>query len=93
VLLTSRIGPEEIARLHAAVRESLAEWTERLRAEAAGGFPEGVTAFRKEMAVHGKYGEACPVCGTRSSGSGMRRMRRTIVRSARRAGGCWRTVR
>lgn len=65
VLLTSRITPEEIARLHDAVKSTLTEWVDRLRAEAAGKFPEGVTAFRPEMAVHGKYGEPCPRCGTK----------------------------
>lgn len=65
ILLTSRITPEEIARLHRAVQESLLEWIERLRAEAGDGFPEKVTAFRKEMAVHGRYGQPCPVCGTK----------------------------
>ena len=54
---------EEIARLHVAARESLAEWTARLRAETRDGFPERVTAFRPEMAVHGKYRQPCPVCG------------------------------
>jgi formamidopyrimidine-DNA glycosylase len=64
VKLTSRLEPDEVARLHAATREVLREWTERLRREAAGGFPEGVTAFREEMAVHGKHRRPCPVCGT-----------------------------
>ena len=50
--------------LYEASRTVLSEWTERLRAEAAGGFPEKVTAFRPEMAVHGKFREPCPVCGT-----------------------------
>lgn len=63
VRLTSRLTDPEIAALHAATREVLREWTERLRAESAGAFPEGVTAFRPEMAVHGKFGQACPVCG------------------------------
>ena len=54
----------EGARLHAATREVLTEWTDRLRREAAGGFPEGVTAFRPEMAVHGRHRQPCPVCGT-----------------------------
>ena len=62
IAMTRKLTAGEIARLHAAVREVLAEWTVRLRAEAAGGFPTGVTAFRPEMAVHGKYGEPCPVC-------------------------------
>ena len=63
IAMTRKLTAGEIARLHGAVREVLAEWTVRLRAEAAGGFPTGVTAFRPEMAVHGKYGEPCPVCG------------------------------
>ncbi len=64
VKLTSRLSDEEIAALHDATRGVLAEWTDRLRREAAGGFPEGVTAFREEMAVHGKHRRPCPVCGT-----------------------------
>ncbi len=62
--MTRKLTAGEIARLHGAVREVLAEWTVRLRTEAGVGFPTGVTAFRPEMAVHGKYGEPCPVCGT-----------------------------
>jgi formamidopyrimidine-DNA glycosylase len=54
---------EEIGRLFVACREVLTEWTERLRAEAGDGFPEHVTAFRPEMAVHGKYKQPCPACG------------------------------
>ena len=65
VTLTFKLGDAEIARLHAATQEVLLEWVERLRAEAKGKFPEKVTAFREEMAVHGKYGEACPRCGTK----------------------------
>ncbi len=65
VLLTSRISDEDAARLHRAVRESMAEWIETLRAEAGDAFPEKVTAFRKGMAVHGRYGQPCPVCGTK----------------------------
>jgi formamidopyrimidine-DNA glycosylase len=64
VKLTSRLEPDEVARLHAATREVLAEWTGRLRREAAESFPEGVTAFREEFAVHGKHRRPCPVCGT-----------------------------
>ena len=64
VKLTSRLTEEEIETLYEATRATLAEWTERLRKEAKGAFPTKVTAFRKEMAVHGKYGQACPVCGT-----------------------------
>jgi formamidopyrimidine-DNA glycosylase len=64
VALTQKLAPEGIQRLHVAVREVLDEWTGRLRAEAAKGFPEHVTAFRPEMAVHGRFGKPCPVCGT-----------------------------
>jgi formamidopyrimidine-DNA glycosylase len=63
--LTSRLTPAEIARLHEATRRTLLLWTERLRAEAGAGFPAKVTAFRPEMAVHGKFGQPCPVCGTK----------------------------
>jgi len=61
---TRQLGDDEIAALHAAAREVLAEWIERLRAEVGDGFPDEVTAFRPEMAVHGKYNQPCPVCGT-----------------------------
>jgi formamidopyrimidine-DNA glycosylase len=64
VKLTSRLSEEEIAALHRATREVLLEWTARLRREANGELPEGVTAFRPEMAVHGKHRQPCPVCGT-----------------------------
>src|SRR6266581_4158101 len=59
-----RLGEEEIKRLFDATRTTLIEWTERLRKEAAGDFPAKVTAFRDDMAVHGKFGKPCPVCGT-----------------------------
>jgi len=65
VTLTQRLNDEELARLHDAAISTVAEWTSRLREEVADGFPEKVTAFRPEMAVHGKYGAPCPVCGTR----------------------------
>jgi formamidopyrimidine-DNA glycosylase len=61
---TSRLSEEEIARLFEAVRATLTEWVARLRAEVGDGFPEKVTAFRPEMAVHGRFGQPCPVCGT-----------------------------
>jgi formamidopyrimidine-DNA glycosylase len=64
VALTRRLDAEAIARLHAACRDTLLEWTERLRADAAGGFPERVTAFRDGMTVHGRYGKPCPACGS-----------------------------
>ena len=63
VRLTSKLGDDEIARLFASIREVLGTWTERLR-ERAGEFPENVTAFQPDMAVHGKYGKPCPRCGT-----------------------------
>ncbi len=53
-----------MARLQEATRATLTEWTARLRAEAAGGFPEQVTAFREGMAVHGRHRRPCPACGT-----------------------------
>ena len=64
VKLTSRLTDDEIARLHEATRAVLREWLDRFRGEVGNGFPEKVTAFRPEMAVHGKYGQPCPVCGT-----------------------------
>ena len=65
IAMTRKLPDEQLERLRAATREVLIEWTDRLRAEAKGGFPEKVTAFRPEMAVHGKYGEPCPRCGER----------------------------
>jgi formamidopyrimidine-DNA glycosylase len=63
VTLTSKLAPEEWSRLYAATRETLQVWMQRLGAEAAKAFPEKVTAFRKDMAVHGRYGLPCPRCG------------------------------
>jgi formamidopyrimidine-DNA glycosylase len=65
ILLTRKISTEETDRLFRATRDVLTEWTERLRVEAAhdGGWPGKVTAFHPEMAVHGRYGQPCPVCG------------------------------
>jgi formamidopyrimidine-DNA glycosylase len=62
--LTSKLTTEEIARLYAATRETLLDWIDRLRAEAGEDFPTKVTAFREGMAVHGRYGQPCPVCST-----------------------------
>jgi formamidopyrimidine-DNA glycosylase len=62
--LTSRLNAEETHRLYHSVRDVLTEWTDRLRRETGKGFPEKVTAFREGMAVHGRYREPCPVCGT-----------------------------
>ncbi len=63
IALTHKLGAEEIARLHQAAREVLEEWTSRLRAEAGDEFPTHVTAFRPGMAVHGRFGQPCPLCG------------------------------
>jgi formamidopyrimidine-DNA glycosylase len=65
ITLTHKLQPQEWERLFAATRHTLGLWIERLRAEAGAGFPEKVTAFRKDMAVHGRYGELCPRCGER----------------------------
>lgn len=63
-LLTGKMSDEEVARLFEAARSVLQEWIERLRTETGDGFPEKVTAFRDEMAVHGRYRKPCPDCGT-----------------------------
>jgi formamidopyrimidine-DNA glycosylase len=63
VALTHKLGPQEWERLFTATRETLTLWIDRLRAEAETSFPQEVTAFRKGMAVHGRYGEPCPRCG------------------------------
>ena len=62
--LTTNLDDAEIARLHAAMRATLLDWTDRLRAELRGEFPEKVTAFRDGMSVHGRYRRPCPVCGS-----------------------------
>jgi formamidopyrimidine-DNA glycosylase len=64
VRLTGRLEDAEVARLFEATRAVLLEWTGRLRSEAGASFPEGVTAFREGMAVHGRHRQPCPVCGT-----------------------------
>jgi formamidopyrimidine-DNA glycosylase len=64
VKLTSKLTPEESSQLFEATRAILNEWTARLRVQYKGDFPEKVTAFRPEMAVHGRYGKPCPVCGS-----------------------------
>ncbi len=63
IALTHKLQPQQWERLFDATRNTLRIWMDRLRAEAAAGFPEKVTAFRKGMAVHGRYGEPCPRCG------------------------------
>ena len=61
---TKQLSDEDLAKLHDATKASLTEWTDRLRAQVGDGFPEEVTAFRPEMAVHGKYRQPCPRCGS-----------------------------
>ena len=61
---TAQLTNEDIERLHRAVVDSLTDWTDRLRDEVGEDWPKKVTAFRPDMAVHGKYGEACPRCGS-----------------------------
>jgi formamidopyrimidine-DNA glycosylase len=63
--LTQKLNDEEVERLFAAIKRTLTEWLERLRAEAVKSFPEKVTAFRPDMATHGKYGQPCPRCGSK----------------------------
>jgi formamidopyrimidine-DNA glycosylase len=65
ILLTQKMKSEQIEHLFHATRATLVDWTDRLRAEAGAKFPEKVTAFREEMAVHGRYGMPCPHCGTK----------------------------
>jgi formamidopyrimidine-DNA glycosylase len=62
--LTQKLDDDSIARLHSATQSVLLEWTDRLRADAGESFPEKVTAFRDGMAVHGRFRQPCPVCGT-----------------------------
>ncbi len=64
VVLTSRLGDDEVERLRLAIVGTLEHWTERLRREVGHGFPSKVTAFRDGMAVHGRYGKPCPDCGS-----------------------------
>ncbi len=61
--LTRKLGDDEVARLFGATRSTLTSWLERLRAESGDQFPEKVTAFRPDFAVHGRYGKPCPACG------------------------------
>jgi formamidopyrimidine-DNA glycosylase len=62
IAMTKSLSGEEIDRLYSATREVLSEWIERLQAQTGAGFPDKVTAFRDEMAVHGRYGKPCPAC-------------------------------
>jgi formamidopyrimidine-DNA glycosylase len=63
ILLSQKLNPEQWQRLYSATRTTLETWIDRLRTEAQRGFPEKVTAFRPDMAVHGRFGQACPRCG------------------------------
>ena len=63
LMLSTRLADDDIARLHTAVRDTLGEWVERLRVEAGSALPDKVTAFHPAMAVHGRFGQPCPVCG------------------------------
>jgi formamidopyrimidine-DNA glycosylase len=65
IFLTQKLAPEAIERLFRAVQDSMRQWIELLRQETGEAFPEHVTAFRPAMAVHGKYGQPCPVCGAK----------------------------
>jgi len=71
VTLTHKLTPAEWQRLYDATRGTLQLWIDRLRDETDGGFPEGVTAFRKDMAVHGRFGEPCPRCGDKLRSAGV----------------------
>ncbi len=63
VMLTSRLSEGDLQRLHETIKRCLIAWTDRLRAETGDGFPEKVTAFRSDFAMHGRYGKPCPRCG------------------------------
>jgi len=65
VALTQKLSPEQIQRLYQATQQTMTHWIDKLRAETGDGFPEHVTAFRDGMAVHGRFGKPCPVCGTK----------------------------
>ncbi len=64
IAMTQKLTPEEVTRLFASTKESLLEWTDKLRQHYKDKFPEKVTAFRPDMAAHGRFGQPCPVCGT-----------------------------
>jgi formamidopyrimidine-DNA glycosylase len=65
IAMTQKLTGDEVGRLYEATRATLIEWTDRLREESGNEFPEKVTAFRPEMAVHGRYGRPCPRCGAK----------------------------
>ena len=82
IALTRDLSPEDVERLYRSTKDVLQFWARKLRTES---FPEKVTAFREEMAVHGRYRKPCPVCGSPCSGSSTPRTRPTIARAARPA--------
>ena len=90
IALTNKLKPEEWERLFAATRKTIALWTNRLRAEAESAFPEKVTAFRKDMAVHGRYGEPCPRCGDKVCVSAMPTRKRTTAPAVKPEEKFWR---
>ena len=81
IALTHKLKPEEWERLFAATRSTLTLWMDRLRAEAEKAFPEKVTAFRPEMAVHGRFGLPCPHCGEEGAAHPLRRQRDQLLRA------------
>jgi formamidopyrimidine-DNA glycosylase len=64
MVMSDRLSPDDTVRLHTAIQSVLTEWIDRLRREVGDGFPEKVTAFHEQMAVHGRFGHPCPVCGS-----------------------------
>ena len=90
VTLTQRLSEAEWARLYEATRKTLRLWIERLQDDTGDGFPEKVTAFRNEMAVHGKFGSRVHGAERRFSGSDTPITRRIIAHVARQVGSCWR---
>ena len=89
ITLTHKLTLEEWERLLNATRSTLQAWIDRLSSEAKRRFPESVTAFRPEMAVHGRFGQPCPRCGSPSSASAMRTTKPTTAPHARLAARSW----
>ena len=89
VAMTAKLSAEETARLYEATRATLADWIDRLRAQYCDDFPEKGTAFRPDMAVHGKYRQPCPVCGTTVQRSATPTTRPTTARAVRPVVSCW----
>ena len=77
--MTEKLVAGEVERLYQATRAALADWTERLRRHYGDAFPEKVTAFRADMAVHGRYGKPCPACGTIGAAHPLRRQRDQLL--------------